>query len=169
MLNHNIVQSFFTIRDIPYRIPLSLDEESCNCAGKAIQLFAICEEVWVPCRYRVCEFFRSDLWLPEDISTIPHDDLTTHVFLEICIKDERYCVDPTRDNGLQSILPVTERNGVSSTYFAVKPIRFYDLVTSHTIMTADHQEQDITDDLVKHRIFYEALNTRFETVRQSNS
>lgn len=93
-----LIDAFYRIREIPYRIPLSLEEEDKCCSGKAKQLFAVCESLKIPCRWRVCEFLRSDVPMPEEVVRIPHDDLCTHVFLEIQINNERLIVDPTRDS-----------------------------------------------------------------------
>lgn len=162
-----LTAAFYRIREIPYRIPLSLTEPDQCCSGKTKQLFAVCESLWIPCRYRVVEFLWSDSGLPNEVSEISHDDLCTHVFLEILLWNEWYYADPTRDSWLRSVFQISERDWVSSTYFAVKPIRFYDLQTSHEIMMWDSTEQEIIDDLEKHRPFYKSLNLWFEEVRNT--
>jgi hypothetical protein len=162
----NLIQEFYRIREIPYRIPLSLEEEDQCCSWKAKQLFVVCDHLGIPCRYRVCEFLWSDLPLPKEVASIAHDNLCTHVFLEIQIGDERIYVDPTRDSWLKNVFHIHERDWISSTYFAVKPIRFYDLPTSHEIMTWANIDQETVDDLVKHAPFYKALNNWFVSIRK---
>lgn len=163
---NKLLEEFYRIRDIPYRIPLSVEEEDVCCSWKMKQLFSFCASHSIPCRYRVCEFLWSDLALPDEVTSIFHENLSTHVFLEIEVHGEWLCVDPTWDVGLSNILPVNERDSVSSTYFAVKPIRFYDLPTSHTIMTWESSDEEMIADLAVHKDFYRALNDWFAEVRK---
>lgn len=160
-----LIEAFYHIREVPYRIPLSLEEEDWCCSWKSKQLFEACSLLWVACRYRVCEFFWSDMPLPDDVDAIFHEDLSTHVFLEIQRGNEWYCVDPTRDSWLWSVLSISERDGSSSTYFAVKPIKFYDLVISHEIMHGATTSQEMLDDLLIHKPFYQAVNDRLWSLR----
>ncbi len=52
----DIRDEFTKIRDIPYRIPLSSEEEDQCCTGKHKRLFGVLQEAGYKIRWRVCTF-----------------------------------------------------------------------------------------------------------------
>lgn len=94
---NNTIDIFNTIRDIPYRIPLSSKEKDECCSGKHIQLKNIFENMGIKSRFRVCSFQWSDMNLPEKITHIPHEDNSTHVYLEVFIENNWKNIDATWD------------------------------------------------------------------------
>ena len=63
----NFIKKINEIRDIPYKIPLSIHEKSQNCCGKHIELKKYFEKHWLEVRYRVCSFLWSSIHLPEKV------------------------------------------------------------------------------------------------------
>jgi len=57
----NCINAFEQIRDIPYRIPMSLDEVDYCCSGKALLLKNKLESLGFQVRYRVCRFRWSEM------------------------------------------------------------------------------------------------------------
>lgn len=164
MKNLNNIQSVFNkIREIPYRIPLYLWEENHCCSWKCIQLKNELEYFWVISRYRVCEFYRSNCQLPLELLNLCKNNLSTHVFLEVNIDNERIIVDPTWDSWLKKIFLINEWNN-DNQYFAIKPIRFYNLNESNKVMTVIWYWED--DSIVNYD-FYSQLNLYLEQIRNA--
>lgn len=154
---------FESVRDIPYRIPLSPNEESSNCSGKAIRLKSLLKTHGYESRYRICKFLWSDIALPEKIATIPHNDESTHVFLEVLVGDRWITVDPAWDSPLKQIFPTSEWSGEDAP-IAVNPHGFFDYETSRQIME-DPNPEDIIQDLAINGDFYGAFNRWLEEIR----
>lgn len=160
----NIVHEFSTIRDIPYRIPLALHENNTCCSGKVAKLKSILDAHGLTTIYRVCEFRWSDLPLPKEVLEEPHEDVSTHVYLEVLIDENWIHIDPTWDSGLRSILPISEWDGKHSTQIAVRPTKVYSEEESKKIMMGEDPVAFETDMKTSGR-FYKALNLYFEKVR----
>jgi len=52
----DLISTFESIRDIPYRIPLKWGEEDNCCSGKHEKLFNLLKKNGYEVRYRVCVF-----------------------------------------------------------------------------------------------------------------
>jgi hypothetical protein len=118
------VVSYFTfVRDIPFRLPLSVDDPDHTCVRKHIVLKTLLSSLGFKVRYAPCRFSWNSLNIPESLKQIPHEDVT-HVYLEVYNKEQArwMTVDATWDKGLASKLPVSEWDGRSDTTIAVKPI-----------------------------------------------
>ena len=165
-MQKEIIQLFTQIRDIPYRIPLSKKEADDCCNGKAIRLKKALEEIGYECRYRVCEFRWSDLDLPKELLEIPHQDLSTHVYLEVNIDDKWVNVDPSWDSELKAILPVNDWDGKSDTIIAVKPLKLYSLEESAEIMAESEKGQGLEGELGVSGEFFKAFNEYLENNRR---
>ena len=160
----NLIETFETIRDIPFRIPLNKSEEDNCCNGKVIRFKKILDKNRYESRYRVCEFYWSEVNLPKELLSIPHADLSTHVYLEIKIDGNWVNVDPTWDKGLKTILPVNEWDGKSNTAIAVKPTKIYDTEKSAEIMK-DESNENLEKELKDSGEFFKALNEWLEVKR----
>lgn len=155
---------FYKERDIPYRIPLACTEPDHCCSGKHERLLQAFKDAGLEARYRVCWFRWSDLKLPIEVMSVPHDDDCSHVYLEVKT-DERWCVvDATWDPGLASILPVNEWSEGADMVVAVPAIKTLSPEDSEVFMKAI-TPHEVESDLDKHREFYRALNNWFNEVR----
>lgn len=152
----NIIDIFTSVRDIPYAIPLSLGEKNTSCSGKHTILKNIFVEQGLEVRYRVCSFLWSSIDLPIEVSKIPHDDLSSHVWLEVLINNTWVIVDATWDIGIQHILHVNKWDGISNTKIAVQPLNIFTVQKSADIMNMEHD--DILTDLHINGAFYRAFN-----------
>jgi hypothetical protein len=123
MPTNDAISYFAFVRDIPFRMPLSLGDPDYSCAGKHVILRTLLSSLGLKVRYALCRFSWNSLDISESLKQIPHEDVN-HVYLEVY--DEEHArwmsVDATWDKGLSSKLPVSEWDGRSDTMIAVKPI-----------------------------------------------
>lgn len=102
--------------------------------------------------------------LPSNLSEVPHEDYSTHVYLEIKVNNQRIIVDATRDLALKNILPTNTWDGQSNTTIAVPPLEIFSPEKSLEIMTNEDNEE-ILSDLEKNGKFYHAFNKRLAEER----
>jgi hypothetical protein len=116
------VEYFEFVRDIPFRLPVSVGDPNHTCISKAVVLKPLLSSVGLKARYALCRFSWNSLNIPPSLKAIPHEDVT-HVYLEVYSEDHArwIVVDPTWDKGLSSKLPVSEWDGKNDTAIAVKP------------------------------------------------
>ena len=164
--NKSVIKEFYKIRDVPYRIPLSLEEPDDCCSGKSSRLFKIFTEVGYDVRYRVCTFLWSDMNLSRELRIIPHEDECTHSYLEVKIENEWKIVDATWDKSLQGLFTINNWDGKSDTIVAVPVRKCFSTEESTKIMQESLTEQTIIDDLKKNGKFYKAFNKWLEGHRK---
>lgn len=162
----DIIKAFKEIRDIPYRIPLALDEPDDCCTGKANRLLHVLEENGYETRYRVCSFLWSETNLPKELLAIPHDDACTHTYLEVKIGDDWKTVDPTWDSGLKGLLPIEEWDGVSDTGIGLPVKSIFSPEESLRVMQESLTGDAFAEDMRKSGKFYEAMNDLFVEYRK---
>lgn len=159
------INLFNKIRDITYRIPLDESEIDSSCSGKQILLFEGLTKLGYICRYRVCTFRWSDLNLPNKLLNVPHEDNSTHVFLEVKTQDNTWItVDTTWDKAISKVLHANTWDGESSTEIAVPPIEIYSVQKSHEIMSDENFDQN---DVKINGDFYKEFNNWLESIRIS--
>jgi len=160
-----LVEIFKAIRDVPFKIPLERNEEDNCCNGKVRRLKYILDENGYESRYVICEFKWSDLSIPKELLSIPHVDLSTHLYLEIKIDGNWIKVDPTWDIGLKSIFSISEWDGKTDTKLAVIPTEIYDFDQSSAIME-DETDDNFEKELKDNKNFFRALNEWLESERK---
>lgn len=164
-----LIEIFHQVRDIPYRIPLSLDETEGEYGGSCLYKFellkSLLEAEGLECRYRIGIFLWSQLNLPEKIMKAKHNDRGEHVWLEVCINNKWIILDPSQDIGLAGIFSINYWDGISDTKLAVNPIEILDVITSADIMDFDNYEEAFLADLEINGEFYKALNIYFDQIR----
>jgi len=161
----NIVEEFKKVRDIPYRIPLSIEEPDECCTGKTDMLFRIFKKGGYDVRYRLCTFRWSDLNLPKEIQGIPHDDESSHTYLEIRIDGEWRIIDATWDRKLKGIFNINEWDGKSDAEIAVPTRECLSPEKSLGYIKHTSTPEAITADLKVNGEFYKAFNEWLETKR----
>lgn len=163
------IEIFNQVRDIPYRIPLSLDETEGeyggSCLYKVELLKKLLETEGLECRYRIGTFLWSQLNLPEEVMQAEHNDNGEHVWLEVCINNKWIILDPSWDIGLAKIFSINSWDGISDTKPAVKSIEILDVSASADIMDFDNYEEAFLEDLAINGEFYKALNTYLDQIR----
>ena len=161
------IKVFKRIRDIPYRIPLNLSELDQCCSGKHIELKAELEKAGYTVRHRVCTFRWSSLDLPETLCKLPHQDTSTHSYLEILVGLEWITVDATWDTRISSILPRNTWDGSSKTPIAVAVEDIFSPEESEKIMTQGSNEETLADLRINGE-FYNGFNEWLEEVRKKH-
>lgn len=159
----DLIQIFNSIRDIPFRIPLSPNDTSIDCDGRHKKLFEALSRKGLEVRFRVCSFLWSELAIPDQILSIKHKDECEHLFLEVFLNNEWLILDATWDKGLKNIFHINEWDGISGTEIAVKPIKIYD--PKKTILTHGENEEAMQKDISESGDFYLALNKWIEENR----
>jgi hypothetical protein len=163
------IEIFNQVRDIPYRIPLALDETEGkyggSCLYKVKLLKKLLEAEGLECRYRICTFLWSQLNLPEEVMKSEHNDNGEHVWLEVWISNKWIILDPSWDIGLAGIFSINSWDGISDTKLAVKPIEILDVSASADIMNFDNYEEAFLEDLSINAEFYKSLNNYFDKIR----
>lgn len=130
------IKCFRFVRDIPYYIALSDNEQDYCCATKTPMLQKLLAGLDIKSRQINCQFDWAGFGLPPDVlaeATSPH---CAHVYLEVFIpeKNEWVAVDPTWDNKLQSAgLPIAEWDGLNPTVLAVKPVKTFSAEESQKV------------------------------------
>lgn len=161
---NELLAVFNSIRDIPYRIPLSPDEPDACCSGKAKALKSWLDEHGYESRYRVVDFRWSDMPLPPEVAGVPHADDSTHVYLEALLDGVWRDLDPTWDAGLAGTLPVAEWDGRTDTPVAV-PIRS---LRSHEESARIMSGGWDGDDILANGEFYRAFDDWLVRVRSES-
>lgn len=155
-----IIKCFKQIRDIPYRIPLTLDEEDFCCSGKSALLLKELEKLGIEARYAVGWFNWADMNLPKFLLEIPHDADCTHTWVEAKINNEWIKLDPSWDIGLKNIFSIAEFDGKNDTVIACPVKEIFSPEKSAAIMRDSMANVNgvIAKDLERNGKFYEALN-----------
>jgi hypothetical protein len=163
--NEHLIEEFNRIRDIPYRIPLVLEEPDACCSGKAKQLLKEVSQAGYEARYRVGSFRWSALNLPQDVVVLPHEDMGTHVYVEAEINDMWRAIDATWDKGLAQVLPVNEWDGQSDTKIAVPILELFSVEESAKIMEDSTNPVSFEKDIETNGTFYSGLNNWLAEIR----
>ena len=159
---------FKKIRDIPYQIPLKTKEPDYCCSGKHIALKKSLEKLGYQVRYRVCSFRWSDLHLPEKLTGIPHENNSTHVYLEVYIDNKWKIVDATWDKGLSSFFQINEWDGKTDTRIAIPVLGSFSAKKSNEVMLSEN-EKTVEADLKTNGSFYRELNKFLKSIRDSSA
>jgi len=116
------VEYFEFVRDIPFRMPLSVGDPDHSCLRKALVLRPLLTSVGLKSRYALCRFSWNGLNLPQSLKAVAHEDVV-HIYLEVYSEDQArwITVDPTWDKGLASRLSVSKWDGKHDTAIAVNP------------------------------------------------
>lgn len=158
------IEKFNKIRDIFYRIPLNVNEIDYCCSGKHVLLKKELDNLGYKTRYRVVAFEWCDLDLPTKVVKIPHENYSTHVYLEVKIEDKWKIVDATWDKGLKNVFRINEWDGISSTELALPITEIFSIEESENIMVSTDNDL-IEADLKKNGEFYKVFNEWLESVR----
>lgn len=152
------IKKFYEIRDIPYHISLSGEAKHC-CEGKSKLLAECLMSLGYITFIRAGLFRWFDLKLPKSLNHIKHDDVCTHVFLEIeNLEKESVFVDSTWNSGLKEAgFLISEWNGKSSTELAIPCFKIFSRMESK-----DHLDSFEYRD----NKFYKAFNEYCDSFRE---
>jgi hypothetical protein len=155
------VQYFNWVRDIPYRLPLSVDEPDYCCFGKHQILERLLKGAGLEVRPRICDSNWSQFAIPKRILALPHEDEIYHVWLEVKIHGKWRQIDASLDKGLSKRFPLIEWDGENNTELCVVPQgKIYSPKQSFEIYH-ETVENDFSDEAE----FCKALNEWLESLR----
>lgn len=163
-MNEKLIKEFKKVRDIPYYIPLNVNENDLCCSGKSRILAKKFNALGYKTRYRVCSFRWNSLNIPKDIISVPHENQCTHVFLEIILENKWVIIDATWDKGLSQIFHINNWNGKSNTKVAVPVLEIYSPEKSEEIMKNENTDI-IEKDLKINGEFYKSFNNYLNFIR----
>lgn len=163
------VRLFRMARDIPFRTPLSLEEQGYACVAKPEILDRMLQALGLKCRHRITKFRWEDHGLPEKILKHAHEDPETHQYLEVKLPEtgEWVEVDPTWDSRIQhEKFPKLEWNGETGTGLAVQPIERLSVKESEEFIEQDSTEEARKEYFDRNREFFRTLNKWLEETRR---
>lgn len=102
--------------------------------------------------------------LPVELMRVPHENESTHAFLEVSMNGRWMIVDATWDSALKDVLSINDWDGVSDTSVAVSVIELFSLERSKQIMEIENLDET-KKDLEKNGDFYGAFNEWLKSVR----
>jgi hypothetical protein len=159
---------FRMARDIPFRTPLSPEEQGYACVAKPEILDRMLQTLGLETRHRITKFRWEDHDIPEKILKHTHEDPETHEFLEVKIPEtgEWVEVDPTWDSRIQNEnFPKLEWDGKTGTGLAVEPIEKLSVKESREFIQQDSTEEARQEYFEKNREFFRAMNQWLEEQR----
>jgi arylamine N-acetyltransferase len=157
-------------RDIPFRAPLSIEEQGYACVAKPEILGRMLQEIGLETRQRVTKFRWEDHDLPDRILDLSHEDPETHEYLEVRIPETgRWVeVDPTWDSRIRhSKFPELEWDGKTGTGLAVEPVEKLSVKESKEFIQKDSTEEARRRYFEENKEFFRALNRWLESLRKS--
>lgn len=166
------IKLFRFVRDIPYRIGLTWEEQDYCCATKTPMLQKLLSTVGLKSRRICCEFAWAGFGLPENILAIATTPGAGHEYLEVLIpeNDQWISVDPTWDSQIKSTgLPIAEWDGLTPTVLAVTPTKTFSPEESSKLIEQVDQapREDWQEFYEQNRPFLGAINNWLEQHRRA--
>lgn len=164
---------FRQIRDIPYRIALSLEEQDYCCATKPSMLATMLLSLGLETRRILCTFKWSDLGIPQDLLSLAPSSEDTHEYLEVLLPEKNIWVkvDATWDSSLKEAgFKISDWDGLTSTVLGVQPVRtFSPKESAEIIKEEDEENPEIRKKYLEdNRKFFIALNKWMRSFRDVN-
>ena len=160
---------FVLARDIPFRTPLTIDEQSYACVAKPEILDRMLKTLGLETRHRITKFRWEDHDIPDEVLDHVHEDPETHEYLEVEIPEtgEWVEVDPTWDSRIKHLdFPTLEWDGKTGTGLAVDPVEKLSVEESKEFIEQDSTEEVQREYFEKNREFFRAMNQWLESLRK---
>jgi hypothetical protein len=162
------IRLFRMARDIPFRTPLTLDEQGYACVAKPEILERMLQTLGLESRHRITKFRWEDHNIPEKILKHTQEDPETHEYLEVKIPEtgEWVEVDPTWDSRIEHPdFPTLEWDGKTETGLAVEPVEKLSVKDSREFIKEDSTEEARQEYFDKNREFFRELNRWLQSMR----
>lgn len=159
-MENNLVEIFKEVREIPYHIPESPNEEDYRCWGKNRILLKKFLEAGYEARLIVCKFFWSEQKIPKEIISIAPSDKDFHPFVEVKIDGNWIKVDSTLDS---SFPKYNEWDGKTDTKISIK----YNKILSPEESQEINSKEDSSNKSNEWYEFYKKLNKFFDKVKNN--
>ena len=160
--------AFRFVRDIPYKIALSSDEQDYCCSTKVTMLEKLLNNMDLKARRILCTFDWTDTPIPADILALPYDkNDVTHIYLQVLVPETGQWIDcdPTWDIGLEKAgFPIAHWDGKTATPVAVKAHHIYSEAETQRIQS-EYTPDMIARHLNDHHEFYGAINEWLAEIR----
>lgn len=157
----DLISIFNSVRDIPFKLPESLEEENNTCWGKHRKLFLLLNQAGQKVRFRVCEFNWKEQKLPEEITNLPHKEQEYHLFLELNVNDKWLVIDCTMDSKLPKF---NTWDGKSDCNLGVKPTKIFTPLESSFL---EKQEPFKFPEIFRqNKEFFKQLNKFYDSLRK---
>jgi hypothetical protein len=160
------VQIFNFIRDIPYNLSNSIDDSSCESKTKILgELLA---KTGLECRVAQCFFRWENMPLPKKLFKKLISQTDKHTFLRVFIPERKIwvSVDPTWDQQLKNIFPISHWDGLTNTILAVTTKKFWEIKNQSGKFTNPFELSFGSFD--KHNKFISGFNIWLEKIRSKN-
>ena len=160
---------FRMARDIPFRTPLSTEEQGYACVAKPEILDRMLQTIGLESRHIIAKFRWEDLNLPEEVLKYNHEDPETHECLEVKIPEtgEWVVVDPTWDSRINHDgIPTLTWDGKTGTGVSVETVETLSPEESREFIEQDSEEEVRADYFERNREFFRALNKYLQTTRE---
>lgn len=152
---------FNQVRDLPFRVPESVNEEVFTCWGKHRKLFALLNRAGYKVRFRVCSFLWSEQKIPAEILKIPHKEEENHLYLEINLNNKWVLIDCTMDSKFPKF---NDWDGKTDCKHGVNPKKIFTPLESSFL---EKQEPFKFEEIFKaNKEFFKELNKFYESLRQ---
>ncbi len=155
------ISAFKFIRDIPYKIGLSLNEQDYCCSTKAVMLEKLLRGLGLKTRHIICRFDWTETPIPKNILILPRECGETHQFLQVYTPESNSWVncDPTWDVYLAKAgFQIEDWNGINATGIAVNSLQTYSPDESAELIKGYQDIDLIKKHLESHQEFYKAIN-----------
>lgn len=159
----DIRSEFESIRDIPYKIPLTLKDKSIDCDKKHKLLADMLTKENYQVRFRVCAFMWNQQALPQEVLAIPHEDKCEHLYLEVFREYSWQVLDITWDERLQNVFPICEWDAANNPV-AIIPTEIYPQEYDRPLIH-NETEETFLEDINTSGVFYKAFNEWLEQQR----
>lgn len=151
------VEKFYEVRAMPYHIALNDKESNWDCETKNRKLAKELEELAYKTRERIGLIRWSELEIPQEIKDLPHDDESSHLFLEVIPpgNTDWVAIDCTWNPELKRAdFPIAEWDGKNSTKVAFDCYKMIPVEKNEEYLSGIDYDEDIK---VNYKI-YDAFN-----------
>lgn len=163
------IKNFNSVRDIPYRIPLTKSEiikKDHSCVGKSKMLFDLFKSAY-PVRYRACNFFWQDLGFPKDIlKKLKTKEVSRHYYIEIFLNRDWITLDSSLDKNLSKLISINNWDGFNSTDISLKYVKILSPKQSRQKTEEDFNPETRIRDIKLNYTFFKEVNMLYEKIRQ---
>lgn len=160
------IEVFNIVRDIPYHIPLTAEEQNNTCHTKAKLLHELLSAYRYTARIRVCSFLWKET-VPEKFHHLIKQEQEYHSFVEMLINDKWIVLDASFDRSLKKLsVPVNEWDGKADTKIAVKVKEILAPNKAEKICKEYCDPLQMQKSCHKNKELYEALNQIYEQTRK---
>lgn len=160
---------FVMARDIPFRTPLSLEEQGYACVAKPEILDRMLQSLGLGTRHIITKFRWEDHNIPEEVLDYTHEDPETHEYLEVKIPEtgEWVEVDPTWDSRIDNPdFPLLAWDGKTGTGLAVDPVERLSVEESREFISQDSTEKARREYFKNNRDFFREMNKWLDSLRE---